>query len=256
MIDTDIASVAIAFTALAVSVAPHVANLMKGSRIRFNVPEVIAFNHYLGNINLNIFIDIRNVGGKAVNISKIECHIRNLDAEGDPGIRIPARTYYSRQPPAPGQMSAEFFIGTLTVKTGDHWSETVRFFNLWKRPDEEKVNEIVSNVRGDIFKKSRLGAQLGQNGPWEAEEGLVKAAIELFDKNFGYLCEGNYRITISVHSESEVLQAKSYDFTLFKNNIQSVRQAALEDYSLGAGIYYPTTNPNATIWTRIRPVGD
>ncbi len=240
----------IALVALILSQLPPLKNLLRGAHLRITVPDAFALTHVLGNLNIAIFLDIYNDGGKDVTIAKVDCLMTNSE-----GLRLdlPARTYFSREPPPPGQAMQELMLGWISLKPGEHWAETVRFFKLWSEEEEERYSEIVSKIRSNIF--SKAPAQWPAQGFVEADAGIVMEARAFFEKKFP-LNKGNYQLFIAALSESgQALGVRGFDLTLFESSIRNLRALA-DDYKTGAGVYYPNPDPSKMVGPRLRPMPD
>lgn len=245
-------SAVIAVLALILSQLPPLREIIRGLKVRITVPEIFTIIHFLGNIRMYIFLDVHNIGGRFVSISKIDCVIKDA---GGSRWNIPAQTYISRQPTSSGQPPQEFLIGWISLKPGEHWSRNVRCFKLLSEAEEEKVNDIISKIRDNITAK--LQQRIVQTQALvEADEGIVKEAKDFFEKKFS-LSKGNYQLFIAVLSESNpvILSVRGFEFTLFESHIRSLR-AITEEYKYGAGIYYPSLDPTKVVWARLRPIPD
>ena len=251
--DPRIWSVVVALLALVLSQLPPIRELLKATKVNMTIPEQFQLYHYLGNPQINLFLDIHNLGGRKVDVSKVDCIIKDKDSEFT--WRSPVRTYYSRQNITPGQQVQELFVGTISLKSGDQWCETVHCYQNWNRAEEERVNMIVTRIRGDINEKStKRGLQQQTVGLIEAEESLVNEAKSFFHSKWK-MGEGNYQLFISLISDSgKILCLHGFDFTLFSGYVQTLK-SSLEEYKYGAGIYFPHMNI-PPVWVRIVPITD
>lgn len=66
---------ATAVTALIVSLWLKLRAFVSSPSINITLPGSFSLQHYLGNITLTIFLDLRNDGPKSVDVSKIDCYI-------------------------------------------------------------------------------------------------------------------------------------------------------------------------------------
>jgi len=243
----DVVSWVTAFTALValvLSQLPPLKYLLRKRQIRITVPEVFTLSHYLGNLNIYMFLDIYNEGGRDVTIAKIHCVMANSDGFC---LDLPARTYQSRQSAQAGAAMPELMLGWVFLKPEDHWAETVRFFKLWSEEEEERANDIVSRIRTNIFSKP-------PSPMVQADDPLVVEARSFFEKKFP-LVKGNYQLFIAVLSESEeVITVRGFDFTLFESSIRNLRALA-DDYKTGAGLYY-LPDASKIPYPRLRPMAD
>jgi hypothetical protein len=181
----EVWSTLIALFAVILSQLPPIWDMLKGVRVRLVVPESFWLWHYLGNLQLGGFLDIRNDGGRAVIISKLDFII--VDSSGK-RWNLPAQTYLSRQPsPMPDQPTPEFLLSWISLKPGEHWGETIHCFRQWSESEEEETNQVVSAIRRDIGAKiaARSAAGGALTEPVEADQGLVERARALAERRLG-----------------------------------------------------------------------
>ncbi|MBI3302666.1 MAG: hypothetical protein HYZ72_11430 [Deltaproteobacteria bacterium] len=243
-------SVMVAALAVVLSQLPPVREMVKGRRIRIVIPEQFMLYHYLGNVQINLFLVMQNIGGKAVSIAKIDCIITD---GGNSRWDLPAHSYYSRLPPnQPGQSPPELLLGWIPLKPGEHWSETLHCFKFWSTPEERRANEITAKIRNNIVTK-RLQLPAAQFAEADAE--LITEAKDFFRTKFN-LSEGNYQLVVAALAESDqVLDVRGCEFTLFESSIRAL-QAMTEEYKYGAGVYYPTQDLTNIVYARVRPIDE
>ncbi len=271
----------IAVLSLIISIAPTLRNLIKGQKVQITVPEQFSLFHYLGNLHLNIFVDIHNIGGTYISISRIECTIK--DANDSATWILPAQSYISRQAPQPGQGKQEFLIGGISLKPQERWSEIIHCYKLFSDADDEKSSEIISKIGNNITKKrqhrsvddppqlieadeslneiiSKIGNNLTKKMQHrsvddppqliEADAPLVDEAVTFFDKRFN-LDKGNYQLYIvAITDRDQVVALRGLEFTVFDSAIRSLR-AVRDGYKYG---FIPWSQ--GPTWLRLRAMED
>jgi hypothetical protein len=248
-------STIIAVFALILSQLPPVRELIKPRELRIFVPEVLALSHYMGNLQIWAFLALYNTGGRSLTVQKIECVI--VGEDGSPW-RLPAQTYTpTLAQTAPGQPAPELLMGWISLKPDENWAQTLRFYKVWSIKEEEDVTEISANIRTDINAKLKLKAPF-DNNLVEAAPELVKRAKDFFEKKFTPT-KGSYILLIAARSEkNEVLRVRGFEFTLFDNQIRSLRAPA-DDYKLGWGVCFPVDSADpskGSTFIRLRPMGE
>ena len=148
--DPSVWSAFVAVVALILSQLQPISELIKGVKIKITVPEQFMLYHFIGNIQINLLIGIHNIGGRSVSISRLECLITDAQRHI---WHLPSRTYLSRQQSYQSNIPQEFLLGLISLKSGEQWNETVRCFRLWSETEEEKANEIISQVTKSISSK-------------------------------------------------------------------------------------------------------
>jgi hypothetical protein len=250
--------VIVALIAVILSQLPPVHELLKGIKVKLIRPEQIAIGHFLGNLHVYLKLDIRNIGGREVNIGEVICIIRERHTESV--RKMPARTYFSRQSAAPNQWIERSQVGTISLKPGEYWSETVDCYKLWTREEEEETNKIIGRFRRDIFNKNllRQAQQCQLHQVVEVDEQLVCEAKNFFENKYKKikLEKGNYNLIIAIISDSKSkkeLGLFGFDFTIFSSDFLT---QSIEDYRYGYGISSPHPDAADLMWVRIDPMRD
>jgi len=231
----------IATLALIFSQLPPLRDLVRGTKICINTKEQITLTTFLGRLDAGIFLDIHNTGGKAVSIAKIDCIIQK---DKDHVWNLPARTYFLGQ--------NEFLLGGISLKPGEHWSNSIRCYDLLEEEEEEEVYTIVSKFSAWQNRNSVNTTPTATN-PFETEASaeLVNSATNFFKKHFN-LRRGNYQLFITALSESnKILCVKGFSFILFDSYIHTL-QADTDEYKYGKGILSYST----PIYPRLHPLED
>lgn len=239
----------VAAVALILSQFPPISDLIKGVKIKITVPGQFTLYHFIGNIQIYLLIGIHNIGGRSVSISRLECFITDDQRHI---WHLPAQTYISRQQSYQSNVLQEFLLGLISLKPGEQWNEAVRCCRLWSETEEEKANEIISQVTKSISSKCPSANSQIQV---EADEKPVGEAISFFKKLFD-LHKGNFKFFIAALSEdNSVLAVRSFDFTLFESNINVLRSHT-DQYKYGYGIYSPVSDWTKYVSVRLRPITD
>lgn len=244
-------STMVAFLALVLSQLPPLQVIFKGTKIKIVGSDQVSISHFLGGIHLVFFLNIYNTGGRSTSISKIDCVIKSDDGLL---LHLPAQRYYSRQPSnQTNHQVLEYFMGLIPLKPEETWSETVHCFSLWTQEEEKQVNDIILKTRSDIGAKQMV---LADKNVWvEANENIVIEAKSFFENKFN-LKTGNYRLLVAIISESnQILSTSGYNFNLYENHIQALR-GCTERYKYGEGIYFPSSDPLAVVYPRLKPITD
>lgn len=243
-------SVIIAGIAVFLSQIPPIRDILKGKKVRITNPDTFQLYHQLGNINLTLFLDIHNVGGRPIVIDKLYCLIIDDNENTFP---LPAKGYIPRSVVQSDKLP-EFPVGRIILKPDERWYENTHFYKMWNDAVVEEAEEIILSVRNNITEKL--------NEKKEDEESLVKTDLEVhqrvvqfFNRNF-VLRKGNYKfLIIALDENNNLLAIKGYEFTLFESHIRMLN-SYLDDYQYGAGIYYPIQDSLKYLWIRLRIIDD
>ncbi len=264
LIDPDVWIAATAVVALIVSLWPKLRSLVSSPHINITLPGQGNFllHHYLGNLNLTVFVDLHNDGATTVDISKLDCFI----VKATPGGRdsatkqwhVPAQTMFLKQPPSQqGQDWPELLLGVISVKPGEHCQEFVRCFAPFSDDEEEESQGIRASVGKSISDKLIESQRQGLSQAFvEADPEVIGKARSFFDKTFD-LTRGEYRLYIAALSDAgKILGVKGFKFILYENAVQELRKV-IDDYKYGWGLVYP--HPGTTIMSvqpRLVPISE
>lgn len=94
-----------------------------------------------------IHLSLQNIGGRILNISKIECTINCTDINGNTST-ITANTYYTLENP-PRQL----ILPWLILKPEDQWNETVHFYHYFEEDEKDRAIKIMSKIDADYNKE-------------------------------------------------------------------------------------------------------
>ncbi|HEV2177918.1 MAG TPA: hypothetical protein VGW33_12070 [Terriglobia bacterium] len=252
--DPGVWSAIVALLALVLSQLPPVAELVKRRALKLVIPDQVGLNHYMGSTQVDCYVSIHNVGGRALTVARLECLI--ISADG-PGWRLPGESYYARQTQGnSGQWPLRFPLEWMALKPGEHWSEGVHFAKPFSLEDEEKVVELGSRIRNNI--NAKLNARRDAGLPprvEEADDALVNEARQFFESHFK-LSKGNFQLLFAALSENdELLALRGFNFTLFESSVRTLRSAT-DDYKFGAGVYFPNADQYKVLTARLHPQAD
>jgi hypothetical protein len=240
----------IAIIALILSQIPPLKEVIKGAKIQIIAPERIGLGHFLGNANVGLYIDIRNTGGRSVNIVKLEFTM--VDSDRKISI-LPAQTYYLGAYQGNNQNPQQVLIGWVHLKPGDNWREAILAYRPWTESEEEHVSDIINRFRDDLTLKLAKNQASGVEELVEADKSIMEVAKNFFESQFN-IHKGQYRLYITVHSEeNKVLAVKGFEFVLYESSIKSLT-SMFGEYRYGSGILYASRAQPLSV--RLRPVSD
>lgn len=224
-------STLVAVIALFLSQLPPLKEYIKGVKIRINAADTVIISHYLGSVALTFFLNIVNIGGRSVSLSRINCIIKDNSGFN---LSLPVKRYYSRQPSShPNFHYPKHYLGNISLKPEEHWSEIVHCFKTLSEDEEIVVNKIME-MKGKEFEIH---------------------VTKFFDDKFK-LKEGDYQLLIAAVSESEkILAVCGYNFTLYSHHINKLRLIK-SLYKNGNDFYYDSFDYSKVISPRLIPMTD
>ena len=229
----------IAFVAVLLSQLPPVHHMLKRAKLDVELHSSIALTHMVGNPNINAYLIINNIGGRAIKVKGMKVIIKRDDL--DVGI-YPAQTYLQDQNDLNSILFTQFLL-----KPSDEWRHLVDFVNYFDRENNKKFKLLEAELKADINEQIKSFTNNDQLA--NAKQELVDPLVELFVKNFIWL-PGQYTIELEVNTNIQRANIiKKYRFTLFESDSDELTKYT-EEYKTGAGIYYPSAT-NKGIWVKI-----
>ncbi|MEN3785461.1 hypothetical protein ABDZ30_04740 [Aeromonas veronii] len=215
-------------TAIVLSQLPPVKLWFRPRRLEVEVHSRIQLTHKVGNPNVGMFVNLNNIGGRALQIRSIEIEIVR---DGKPLLTLPAQNYFENTASQAAILFVPFFL-----RPGDSWSHPVIFLNLFDRTDEKFYRESESALKKDIQKKLNTRSK-EENELVIAEPELVEPFTKMFNKLFIWN-PGEYVIKLSVFARpGNIIFSEKYRFTLFESDAEELKSQS-EDYKTGGGISY------------------
>lgn len=259
---TAVASVA-SLTALLVSLWPHIVGVVRQPKIAITPPRDFNLHHYIGFPQLDLFLDIRNTGDRDVTVGKITGCMIYLDDGGQPEKRktwtLPDLTYFWTETAlAPGQNYPQLQLGRIRIGRGEHWQGVVRFYRRLTEEQQEAAEQLRVSVGRDLRSKVEYRNKTDRNdtSEIEADEELVKRALDFFQKNFD-LVRGRYRLCIlAITDDGDELSCVAMDFVLYESSIVALREVTTQ-YKWGGGLVFPIlTATQQSVSPRLLPASD
>jgi hypothetical protein len=236
--DPAVWSVLIAIAALVLSQIPPVSQLLKGRRVRMMLARQFSVWHVMGRVHVDIVVGIRNVAGRDIFISRIDCFV--VDDQGR-GRSLAVPTYLQA---ASGSDASEFVLNGLLLAPGDYWSHILRCSEELTDREQDELEEIRRRFDAagiSDFAPQNEGATLP-----EADAALLDQAVGYFNRHF-WLLSGHYRLLITATSQSGngkdvVAGVAGCGFTLYDGNIVALR-SIVDKYRYGFGVLRDIPDP-------------
>jgi hypothetical protein len=201
-------------------------------------------SHKVGNANINMFLMIRNTGGRELRVEKMQIA---LARDGKSVCTLPVQSYFKDL----DSKSAVLFV-PFSLKPDEAWSHTANFFNQWDRATDKAFRRDESAMREDIQKKIAERAPDDKQAVL-ADQQILAGFLTLFERMFIWI-PGEYVVTLSVSTDgAECTLSRQYRFTLYESDTADMR-AQTEDYKFGGGIAY-TLEKHSPVWVPILPQG-
>ncbi|EOW9664389.1 hypothetical protein ACO14J_004523 [Vibrio parahaemolyticus] len=221
-----------AFGALVLSQLPPLGALLKKGKLEVKKHTSVLVHHAIGTPNLNLYVSLKNIGGRTTNIEKIQIRLTRDGAEFPVLV---GSGYYSDMTTQQLTMFTPIDLGS-----GEKWSHTVNFHEKWNRTQQQKFRAMSSKVRDTINGKFVLDPQ-PVGGRHQAEPEQIEEIQNQFNSNFKWL-PGEYKGCLEVlDSVGNLLIVDEFKFTLFETESNELK-AASNDYRFGYGVHLPISD--------------
>ncbi|WAG08742.1 hypothetical protein NRZ30_06690 [Aeromonas jandaei] len=240
-LDWQFWSTAVAFLALALSQMPPLKSLLKRGKVEIKKHTMILVHHSIGTPNVNIFVSLKNIGGRDLNVDALQVQ---LTRDGTELPLLTATGYF-----ADFNSQAMTMFTPLELGSGQAWAHTVNFHAKWNRTQQQKFRAISSKVRDTINEKLKQGP-LPNGELHEANLEQVEEIHSQFMNNFKWL-PGEYSGLLNVFdSNNKIIMTDEFKFTIFESESNELK-AGVDDYRYGYGIYLPISQKQQGIWIEL-----
>lgn len=205
-------SFAVSFTALVVSVLPHLKRFTKAKLVG-DVYQHMAVTHKVGNPNAQLFVMLTNSGGKSLRIKNISLDVKH----GDIAFAMSGVSYFRQS----GDKDP-LLLTPFRLSQGAEWGHLVAFHPVLSQQDQRVFKTFQGEIRKNIVKK-REG--LPADSPLvEADADVLAPALAYFDKKFKWE-PGEYEMTLRIATEpANVFLPKRLRMTIFESDSLELRQ--------------------------------
>jgi hypothetical protein len=220
----------IAVLAVILSQLPPVGVLVRRAAMTLEPYDRLNVTHYLGNANINLHVQIRNTGGRAVRVSSLSLEVTRDDNHT---ITLPAQSFTRPESPVGSLIFTPF-----TLELGREWANFVNFFVAFSTSDERASKRLIRDLRADIDMKLRaLTSDATKRAePVEAEPSRVAPLDEFFHAH-RFWQAGEYSARLIAKCEpSTASVVRRFRFTLFESDVQELDERTAR-YKYGFGVY-------------------
>ncbi len=217
----------VATLALLTSLYPALKLLAKKGRIQVEVHDNIFLSHVVGTPCAQLYIIVRNIGGRRARITAIELEFQRESGEE---FLIPARGYFEN----PGDKSPIMFT-PFSLAPGQEWGHILNCYILLPREEARGLAKLISNLRADITAK-RVG--LPKEAPdVPADDVNVTPLQDACERNFKWR-PGEYRVTVITKGDAKFASTRTNSrITIFESESTELGRVA-DGYRTGKGILF------------------
>lgn len=223
-------SFVVAAVALATSIAGPLRRLLKATQLVLEVHQTIALDHRLGNPQANLYLDLRNTGGRDI---RVKAMVITLTRDGSESKMLSGQVYFETT-----NSQQQLLLVPFNIKSGDSWAHPVKFYTLPNRQLDQMIRMNISKLKDDILQKMEaIEPSLRSSTLAFADDVFVDPFVELFNKQF-FWTPGEYIVKIDITGEPEKGSlTKSFRFVIYENEAAELKKE-VESYNYGGGVYF------------------
>lgn len=237
-----ISSAVIAVLALILSQLPPIRQMLKGKKLRITVADPVQISHFFGNTNLTFWVDLVNVGGKTISVSRLVCL---LARQGRIQL-LTAKTYWLTELLS-SDKPLQLPLPEIVLKPGERWSGYVHLWDTetWGRATERRVKSLMVKIRDNISEKAAkrdkemIDIPVGDRPLVEADSHLIQEASDIVG-DLRSLEATDYELLVAAFDDPKQSPLKSVGFnlTIFESDFDDIFED-IEDYRYGFGAGLP-----------------
>ena len=218
----------VASLALILPQLPPLITFLRPGRLQLDVPAKISITHKVGNPNVNLLANLRNVGGRGVRVRSIYLIFTRGKSEQ---FRIDAQQFEF-----PGSVSLLFVPFTLSPR--ELLTRSISFYSDLERETEKEFRANKSAMQKQIRERIAARSKDKENEYVAVDDELVAPFNALFIRQFRWH-PGEYEMEVVVEVEpSSASLRKAYRFTLFESDTLELKEHVQEFKFGGAGITF------------------
>ncbi len=234
----------VAALALILSQLPPVRLLLRRAALAVEPYDRLNPTHFLGNANVDLHVQLRNTGGRAVRVRALSLAVTRDDGVT---VMLPGQAFARQETPGNQLILTPFVLGP-----GQEWANFVRFFIPFSPAVERESKALIKNLRNDINAKldARIPEAKARNELVEADTASVEPLVAFFRRNRFWL-PGEYSARLVATCEPpRASVTRHFRFTLFESDVQDLDERTSR-YKYGAGVYF-TDAAQTEVYPRIR----
>lgn len=216
--------------AIALSQLPPVRQWFNPGKLAMELTDRVWITHMMGFPNAQIFLSLRNVGGRQVRVNRVFIDLARHDKAL---CTIGVQNYL-----APESSKELILMLPFNLAPGQEWAHRVNAFEALVAKEDRDLGRIRAALKASIgtkvreFRAQHPGAEI--NTLLEADADVLAPVMDLFRKKFMWE-PGEYTLTVRIVTtqDSHNLQ-QAYRFTVYEADSQELRDYA-KDYKYGFG---------------------
>ncbi|MHC6218648.1 hypothetical protein ACVQEN_15565 [Stenotrophomonas acidaminiphila] len=219
-----------AVLAIILSQIPPVRMIFRRSRLTMQVHQIAMVNHFVGLPIVQVYVTIKNKGGKAAHVKGISI---NVLRDGGSVFRATGETYFE----STAAKDSVLFV-PFDLEPEQRWSHLLNFGALLDRHEQRRFEGEKRALQIDISDKLE---QRKHENPEnievvKAEDAVVSPLLQRFDRYFVWSA-GEYTMNLLVAVEDGQACEQSYRFTIFEGD-EAELKSHVDSYATGSGVLF------------------
>jgi hypothetical protein len=203
--------------------------------IQVNLSKSILVNQGFGNIGINHYIQITNIGDKQGIINRM---VYFLKKKGDNTFENIAEPQFYFLPSV--QSNVQIPIGEIILNPNEKWENYVGVYRQLSKSDEKTVSSLSQKISKEITRQRRSG-NLQPLIPFS----IYNELLNYVNPKISSFTIGEYYLLVCVWRQgaTDPVFKTCYQFSVYDFDVQKLKQA-IDDYSIGLGIVGPPNQAN------------
>lgn len=262
----NIINAIVAVSAFVLSQLPPIRRMIKGKKLRQVIASQLQFTHdQFGLTYIYMWIDLENIGGKALTIKRLKGFLFLGDK-----LLQPLETYaYYLTESLSSERQWQIPFSEIALKPDERWSKYIILADTYSysKDIEVKSKSLLLKIKEDFTKKESernkkmADISIENRPPIEIEPSLVSDALSIVDK-VKKLQIGDYKLLVCAYddpddkkNDKKPLAAKGYEFTLYHDQINDIFiDIDKEQYKYGYGLYLHSPLIPKVVYINVRPI--
>lgn len=213
--------------AILLSQVPPIRLWFSKGRLAQEAGNKVWLTHMLGYTNVQVYLNLRNVGGRPVRVRGIKF---DLSRHGTPLAAISAQNYIANE-----LNPKQVVFVPFTLRPGDEWGYRVNAFESLVAKEDKVLGRLRRALKRNIAEKvAERDAKGEPKRLVVADDSVLAPIMDLFHSNF-VLEAGEYDLVISMETDTPAANVLGkYRFTLYEADSAELRTYA-DDYKHGFG---------------------
>jgi hypothetical protein len=215
--------------AIVLSQLPPVRQWLNPGKFAMEVSDRVWINHVLGFPNMQIYLSLRNVGGKALRLRAVYL---DISRHGQFLTTVEARNYFT------SESGTRVPLLPFNISPGSEWAHRVNAFVVLVAKEDRDLARLRSALKTNIVEKQhafrKANPEKEPDFYFVGDTSVLQPLLDVFQQKFMWE-PGEYVLRVRiVASKASQNTEQTYRFTVYEADSEELRRYA-DDYKYGFG---------------------